>query len=78
MTNTDLTKNSVWRNKKNRIFYQVLNPAVLDCTNSRDGAISVLYTVAGDLVLPSGTPVFVRERTEFLEKFEHCPTGVKS
>ena len=68
-----LTINSVWRNLKTGDFYQVVDPRVIDCTNQRDGTTSVAYRDAGDLLPRVGFKMFVREREEFLMKFEHCP-----
>ena len=42
---------------------------VTDCTNSRDGTISVLYSLDTD----DEGGFFVREKQEFLEKFERIP-----
>lgn len=59
----DIKANSIWINKKNGREYQVVQEAI-DCTNERDGLIVVVYIckeVEGKL--------FVREKTEFLNKF---------
>jgi len=68
MTTGDLKPGSIWRNKKRGVLYQVSNPVAIDCTNSRNGSVCVVYHEAGELV-PQET--YVRERAEFLEKFEH-------
>lgn len=54
-------KNYKYRNKKNGKTYIVLGE-VIDCTNERDGTLCILYT--------DEKKVFVREKKEFLEKFE--------
>lgn len=54
-------KNYKYRNKKNGKIYIVLGK-VTDCTNERDGTVCILYT--------DETKLFVREKTEFFEKFE--------
>lgn len=59
----EIKANSIWINKKNGREYQVVQEAI-DCTNERDGLIVVVYIckeVEGKL--------FVREKTEFLNKF---------
>lgn len=55
---------NLYRNKKNGKLYRALRE-VLDCTNSRDGTLAILYVRAD-----SGEQQFIRERGEFLEKFE--------
>lgn len=54
-------KSYKYRNKKNGKIYIVLGE-VIDCTNERDGTLCILYT--------DEKKVFVREKKEFLEKFE--------
>ena len=59
----EIKKNSIWINNKNKREYQVIQEAI-DCTNERDGLIVIVYIckeVEGKL--------FVREKTEFLNKF---------
>ena len=48
----------LYRNKKTRVVYLATGTRI-DCTNSRDGTVVVLY--GND---------YVRELNEFLEKFE--------
>ena len=55
----------IWRHKKTGNLYELLSH-VVDCTNSRDGTRAVVYC---GLVNPS-VPQYVREWTEFQEKFE--------
>lgn len=58
-----IKKDSIWINNKNKREYQVIQEAI-DCTNERDGLIVIVYIckeVEGKL--------FVREKTEFLNKF---------
>ena len=52
------------RHKKTGRIYQV-HSVVLDCTNSRDGTVTVAYSVAG-----MARATFVREASEFSKKFE--------
>jgi len=54
-------KNNKYRNKKNGKIYIVISE-VIDCTNERDGTICILYN--------DGKKLFIREKKEFLEKFE--------
>lgn len=54
-------KSNKYRNKKNGKIYIVVSE-VIDCTNERDGTICILYN--------DGKKLFVREKKEFLEKFE--------
>lgn len=54
-------KSNKYRNKKSGEIYIVLGE-VIDCTNERDGTICILYNDSKKL--------FVREKKEFLEKFE--------
>lgn len=54
-------KNYKYRNKKNGKTYIALGE-VIDCTNERDGTLCILCT--------DEKKVFVREKKEFLEKFE--------
>ena len=56
--------NSTYKNKKNGNMYIVLNHAI-DCTNERDGTDVIIY-------YPENNKEFlcVRERNEFLAKFE--------
>lgn len=54
-------KSNKYRNKKSGEIYIVLGE-VIDCTNERDGTICILYN--------DGKKLFVREKKEFLEKFE--------
>jgi hypothetical protein len=55
---------ALYRNKKTGQLYRALRE-VLDCTNARDGTTAILYERAQGSEL-----AFVRERSEFLEKFE--------
>ena len=74
--NTPIAANSIWRNRKTLDFYQVIEPSALNCTNAVASTFQdmVVYREAGHLAASEGDPVFVRERQEFLAKFEHCPT----
>lgn len=53
-----------YKNKKTGKFYAMLAAGV-DCTNSRDGLMVVVYSPEDDQHM-----IFVRERNEFYEKFE--------
>jgi len=55
----------IWRHKKTGNLYAVLSH-VTDCTNSRDGMRAVVYCRIGN----HNVPQYVREWTEFQEKFE--------
>lgn len=48
--------------KKTGNKYQVISDEAIDCTNERDGTLAVIYYRDGLF--------FVREKAEFLEKFE--------
>ncbi len=54
-----------YRNIKNGNTYEVIRDDVLNCTNVNDGQIMVLYKSQKSPEL-----LFVREKTEFLQKFE--------
>lgn len=56
--------NGLWRNKKNGRTYVVEDDHVTDATNESDGRIMVAYKPV------DGTKMFVRLKTEFLEKFD--------
>jgi hypothetical protein len=60
----ETTFSTVWRHKKTGQVYRWLADGV-DCTNSRDGTMVVIYC-------PDDCEhtVFVREHDEFYEKFE--------
>lgn len=61
----DPYRKPLWRNLKNGKLYFVIAEGK-DATNARDGADVIVYwTGAGG--------VFVRDRSEFLEKFEVQP-----
>ena len=53
----------LYKNKKTGNVYIKLG-TVIDCTNERDGVVSVLYT--------RDEQMFVREEKEFNDKFEKC------
>lgn len=59
----EIKANSIWINKKNGREYQVVQEAI-DCTNERDGLIVVVY-----ICKEAEGKLFVREKTEFLNKF---------
>ena len=54
-----------YRNIKNGNTYEVIRDDVINCTNVNDGQIMVLYKSQ-----KSSELLFVREKTEFLQKFE--------
>lgn len=53
----------IYKNKKSGELYHVICTAI-DCTNSRDGTKVVIYRK-----MFVYDEIFVREETEFLEKF---------
>lgn len=55
----------IYRNKKNQKLYSVVNMNITDATNNCDGKKMVLYHPNDN-----ATKMYVREYTEFLEKFE--------
>lgn len=59
-----MKENKIWVNKKNGKEYMVLKEGI-DCTNERDGLKVVIY-----LALDVEDKIFVREKSEFLEKFK--------
>jgi len=62
--------NKKYRNKKTGKIYFLINNRIINATNANDGQIMVLYkNENGDL--------FVRERKEFLIKFEEEKMKVK-
>ena len=54
-----------YKNIKNGNTYEVIRDDVINCTNAIDGQIMVLYKSE-----KSPDLLFVREKTEFLQKFE--------
>lgn len=60
-------KITTWRNKKSGGLYHIYDKAI-DCTNERDGLKVIIYHQKSDYVR-----VFVREESEFYEKFEKVP-----
>ena len=54
-----------YRNIKNGNIYEVIRDDVINCTNANDGQIMVLYKSPKSPEL-----LFVREKSEFLQKFE--------
>ena len=54
-----------YRNIKNGNTYEVIRDDVINCTNVNDGQTMVLYKSQKSPEL-----LFVREKTEFLQKFE--------
>jgi hypothetical protein len=55
----------IYKNKKNQKCYVLLCENVTNCTNAQDQQRMCLYTTCND-----PNKYFVRERTEFMEKFE--------
>ena len=54
-----------YRNIKNQNIYEVIREDVINCTNANDGQTMVLYKSE-----KSPDLLFVREKSEFLQKFE--------
>ena len=54
-----------FRNIKNGNIYEVIREDVINCTNANDGQTMVLYKSE-----KSPDLLFVREKSEFLQKFE--------
>lgn len=50
------------KHKKSGKLYYMLDEEIINCTNENVGQSMILYT--------NGSLVFVREKTEFYEKFE--------
>lgn len=59
----EIKKSSLWINNKNKREYQVVQEAI-DCTNERDGLLVVVY-----ICKEAEGKLFVREKSEFLQKF---------
>lgn len=57
-----------WRNKKRGNVYRVLQDGLVNTTNAQDGETMVMYVAIADT--PDAPFTFVRERAEFLAKFE--------
>jgi len=55
---------TIYRNKKNQQYYEVIGEAI-NCTNEQDGQQMIIYKSFNNPEL-----TFVRERDEFLFKFE--------
>lgn len=57
--------------KSGRIYRVLYDENVVDCTNSRDGLPVVVYTRHPPMCAKAPCPkVFVREKAEFLQKYE--------
>ena len=54
-----------FKNIKNGNIYEVIREDVINCTNANDGQTMVLYKSE-----KSPDLLFVREKSEFLQKFE--------
>ena len=62
----EIQDNEIYRNKKNKKLYKVLNNNVINATNANDNDTMVLYIVLDD----KRNLQFVREINEFCLKFE--------
>ncbi len=62
----EIKNNEIYRNKKNKKLYRVLNNNVINATNANNNDIMVLYVVVED----KRNLQFVREINEFSIKFE--------
>jgi len=62
-----MNKFAIWRNKKTGELYQIYDKAI-DVTNERDGLKVIIYGLKS-----SDNQTFVREESEFYEKFEKLP-----
>lgn len=62
----EIKNNEIYRNKKNKKLYRVLNNNVINATNANSNDIMVLYVVVED----KRNLQFVREINEFSIKFE--------
>lgn len=62
---------TIFQNKKTKKFYKLLG-TVINTTNAQDGQIMFVYSSLEDIIedVYETRKVFVRERQEFLEKFE--------
>jgi len=59
-------KGKIFRNKKNGKLYKILYEAI-DCTNHRDEEKTIVYTPVYE---DGEVKIFVREKSEFIHKFE--------
>jgi hypothetical protein len=62
-----MNKFTIWRNKKTGELYRIYDKAI-DCTNERDGINVIIYGLKSN-----DNQTFVREESEFYEKFEEVP-----
>ena len=53
------------KNLKNGNIYEIIREDIINCTNSNDGELMVMYK---NDKFPD--KIFVREKTEFYQKFE--------
>jgi hypothetical protein len=58
-------------NKTGKLYFLIGNAT--DCTNSRDGTEVVIYFQVGNI-----SRTFVREKSEFLQKFTPIPNDEKN
>jgi len=58
----------LYKHKKSGRTYEVVSENIINATNSQDGQIMIMYI--GDKKDDSGKGAFVREASEFYEKFE--------
>lgn len=61
-------KFAIWRNKKSGDLYRIYDKAI-DVTNERDGLNVIVYGPKSN-----DNQTFVREESEFYEKFEELPS----
>lgn len=59
---------NLYRHKKSGRTYEVISESIINATNDQDGQEMVLYT--GERRDGSGKGIFVRELSEFYDKFE--------
>jgi hypothetical protein len=57
-----------YRHKKSGRIYEVISESIINATNDQDGQNMIMYI--GEKKDGSGKGIFVRESSEFFDKFE--------
>ena len=62
-----------WIHVKSGNVYEVISDEVLDATNGRSHALTVIYKRAGN----EHIGLYCRDKVEFMKKFKHINTQLK-
>ena len=72
-----IENNSVWINKKFGTYYEVLDK-VINCTNAQAEQRMIRYCPVGLSEVSGINKIYVREVSEFLQKFEPLASAKES